>query len=102
MKPRRSRERTSAWTGAGPPPKLASSMRLCFLALLLILSGCDVIEQPSGLIPRWTTAYRQVISENDRLRLRDWRKSFVDALAAAQKAGHTADISREGPLLDPD
>jgi hypothetical protein len=77
-------------------------MRLLFLALLLTLAGCDVIEQPSGLIPRWTTAYRQVISENDRLRLRDWRESFVDALAAAQKAGHAADIIREGPLLDPD
>jgi len=72
------------------------------LAAVLACSSCDVIEQPSGLIPRWTTAYKQVISENDRVRLRDWRKSFEDALAAATKGGHAADIAREGVLLEPD
>jgi hypothetical protein len=70
--------------------------------LAIALSGCNVLEQPSGLIPRYTTAYQQVISENDRVRLRDWRKSFESALAAARKAGHGADIAREGALLDPD
>ena len=78
-------------------------MRLAFLLLAaLACSSCEVIEQPSGLIPRWTTAYREVISENDRVRLRDWRKTFVDALAEARKAGHGAEIDREGALLDPD
>ena len=78
-------------------------MRLAFLLLAaLACSSCEVIEQPSGLIPRWTTAYREVISENDRVRLRDWRKTFVDALAEARKAGHGAEIDREGVLLDPD
>jgi uncharacterized protein DUF4893 len=71
-------------------------------AAILALSGCDIIEQPSGLIPRWTSAYKQVISENDRVRLRDWRKTFEDALADARKSGHAADIAREGVLLDPD
>lgn len=61
-----------------------------------------MIEQPSGLIPRWTTAYKQVISENDRVRLRDWRKTFEDALAAARSKGHATEIAREGALLDPD
>ena len=70
--------------------------------LVLSLSSCEVIEQPSGLIPRWTTAYKQVISENDRVRLRDWRKSFEDALTEVSKAGHGAEIAREGVLLDPD
>ena len=76
-----------------------------FLSLLgaaLACSGCDVIEQPSGLIPHWTTAYREVANEADRARLRDWRKSFVEGVAAARKSGHSAEISREGPLLDPD
>jgi len=78
-------------------------MRLAFLLLAaLVCSSCEVIEQPSGLIPRWTTAYREVISENDRVRLRDWRKTFVDALAEARKAGHGGEIDREGALLDPD
>jgi len=78
-------------------------MRLpLLLALATLTAGCNVIEQPGGLIPRWTTAYKQVISENDRVGLRDWRKMFLGALDEARKAGHDADIAREGPLLDPD
>ena len=75
---------------------------LSFFLLALALAGCDVIEQPSGLIARYTTAYKQVISENDRVRLRDWRKTFEAALVKARAAGHSADITREGALLDPD
>ena len=78
-------------------------MRLARLLALTVLSaGCSVIEQPSGLIARYTTAYKQVISGDDRARLRDWRKSFESALDAARKAGHSAEITREGALLDPD
>ena len=79
------------------------AMRAAFLlVLLLVAAGCEVIEQPSGLIPQWTSAYKQVISETDRTRLREWRTSFVDALGAARRSGHSAEISREGALLDPD
>jgi uncharacterized protein DUF4893 len=70
--------------------------------LFLACAGCDVIEQPSGLIARWTMAWRGVATPNDRERLRDWRKTFVDALDAAKKSGHSADITREGVLLEPD
>lgn len=65
-------------------------------------SGCSQLEHPSGLIPRWTTAYRSVITEDDRARLRDWRTSFNAGLDAARKSGHSAEIAREGVLLDPD
>jgi hypothetical protein len=75
---------------------------LLLLASALACTGCEVIEQPQGLIAHWTTAYKQVISENDRVRLRDWRKSFEAALDSAHKAGHGAEIAREGSLLDPD
>jgi hypothetical protein len=78
-------------------------MRAGFLlAAVLACSSCSVIEQPSGLIPRWTTAWREVATDDDRQRLADWRKSFIDALAAARAGGHTADIAREGALLEPD
>jgi len=78
-------------------------MRHAFLALFaLATAGCAVVEHPSGLIPRYTTAYREVITEDDRLRLRDWRSSFVAGLNAARKAGHGVEIDREGALLDPD
>jgi hypothetical protein len=78
--------------------RLATFVTLAFLAA----AGCTVREHPSGLMPRWTTAYREVISEDDRMRLRDWRTSFVAGLDAARKAGHGEDIAREGALLDPD
>lgn len=72
------------------------------IAVLLACSSCSVIEQPSGLIPRWTTAWKDVATDDDRQRLADWRTSFVNALDAAKKAGHSAEIAREGVLLDPD
>jgi hypothetical protein len=79
------------------------TMRRLLLPLLLAgLSGCTVIEQPQGLIARWTTAWKEVVTADDRGRLRDWRKSFTDALDAARKSGHGAEITREGTLLEPD
>jgi hypothetical protein len=78
-------------------------MRLVpLLAFAFCTAGCDIIEQPSGLIPQWTTAYRQVISQADRVRLRDWRKTFEEALTDARKGGHAVEITRESALLDPD
>jgi len=68
---------------------------------LLSCSSCSVIEQPSGLIARYTTAWKEVATEDDRQRLADWRTSFVAALESAKKAGHSAEIQREGALLEP-
>ena len=77
-------------------------MRLTLVLLAFATAACDVIEQPSGLMPRWTSAYKEVISEADRVRLRDWRSAFEGALAGARGSGHVAEIEREGALLDPD
>jgi hypothetical protein len=77
-------------------------MRHVFVALTLTCAGCDMVMQPAGMISNWTTAWRDVATPNDRERLRDWRKIFVDALAAARKSGHSAEIAKEGALLDPD
>jgi hypothetical protein len=78
-------------------------MRLTVLfAALLACSSCSVIEQPSGLIPRWTTAWKEVATPKDRQRLAGWRTTFVNALRAARTGGHGAEIEREGALLDPD
>ena len=54
------------------------------------------------MIPRWTTAWREAAKEADEKRLREWRTTFVNAIAAARKAGHSAEIDREGALLEPD
>jgi hypothetical protein len=77
-------------------------MRIALLLSLLALTACDAVMQPARLIPEWTTDWRRVATEDDRGRLRDWRSTFVGALAAARRAGHSAEIAREGALLEPD
>jgi hypothetical protein len=77
-------------------------MRVALLLSLLALTACDAVMQPARLIPEWTTDWRRVATEDDRGRLRDWRSTFVGALAAARRAGHSAEIAREGALLEPD
>ena len=78
-------------------------MRPALLLLALLgLTGCGVVRSSAGMVPEWTRDWREVATEADRTRLRDWRKAFTDALAAARKSGHAAEIAREGALLDPD
>ena len=75
---------------------------LAGIFITFVLTSCSVIEQPSGLIPRWTSAWKEVATTDDWQRLADWRTSFIAALDSATKAGHAADIAREGALLEPD
>ena len=77
-------------------------MRAALLSALLVLAGCSVVQSSAGMLSEWSRDWRQVATTADRARLRDWRKSFEDALGAARKAGHGAEIAREGSLLDPD
>ena len=60
------------------------------------------MEQPSATAAPERTNWRVIATDADRARLRDWRSTFVDALEAARRAGHAADIAREGRLLQPD
>jgi hypothetical protein len=76
-------------------------MRPIALAFLL-LPACSLVQQSSGMLPRETANWLDVVTSDDRSRLRDWRKDFVEALDAARKSGHSAEIAREGPLLEPD
>src|SRR5436190_19220088 len=72
------------------------------LPLVLACSGCNVILQPAGMIAEYTSNWRRVATVEDRERLHDWRSTFTASLDAARKAGHSADIDREGALLNPD
>ena len=74
----------------------------CLTLLALPIAACGVLQHSSGLMPRSTTAYRDVVTEDDRIRLRDWRTSFVAGLQGARKAGHSDEVAREGALLNPD
>jgi hypothetical protein len=77
-------------------------MRLALSLLVLACAGCSTIEPPTEIVRTPTTDWHAIATESDRTRLRDWRTSFIDALAAARASGHGADIAREGALLDPD
>jgi hypothetical protein len=70
--------------------------------LALAVPACSLVKQSQGMLPRQTANWHDIVTSDDRSRLRDWRKSFVEALDAARKSGHSAEIASEGPLLNPD
>ena len=80
--------------------------RLLIMPASLMLCACAADGPPeitrSPTMPRATTAWREIATPGDRDRLRGWRDTFSKAVAAARKAGHAAEIDREGRLLDPD
>lgn len=73
------------------------------LLALFALAGCtrsrEVVAPPNAERP--SDNWRSLATEDDRTRVRKWRKSWTDALAQAQPANGAA-IAREGALLDPD
>jgi hypothetical protein len=77
-------------------------MRPLLLLSFAFLTACNVVHSSAGMIPEWSRDWRAVATQDDRNRLRNWRKSFTDALDAASKAGHATETAREGALLDPD
>jgi hypothetical protein len=72
------------------------------LLALFALTGCSTIERSTSMFPNRSRDWRLVATQDDQKRLRDWRASFVAAIAAARTAGHGTQIDREGVLLQPD
>ena len=63
---------------------------------LLLAAGTPVIgKAPTG-------DWRQIITQRDRARLKNWRVTWVAALKEAQNRGFGKAIDAEGPLLQPD
>ena len=77
-------------------------MRVASLAALLLLTACAAVPLSLDAPVANSTEWRAVATASDRGRLRDWRTAFTRALEQARKAGHAADIAREGRLLEPD
>ncbi len=80
-------------------------MRIALLPILaaLAIAGCASHgrgEPRSGVAGRLD--WRQVVTENDRRRLRGWRTAWTNAIGEVQAAGHGAALLREGTLLQPD
>ena len=77
-------------------------MRPAFLLFIaLAVASCSTAPH-SPMIAMAATNWREIASETDRERLRNWRTAFTGALGAATRAGHATDIAREGALLQPD
>jgi len=73
-----------------------------FLLAFAMLAGCTTIRHSTSMFPNRSQDWRRVATKDDENRLRDWRSDFVSALGAARRAGHGAEIDREGTLLQPD
>ena len=76
--------------------------RLLAVLATLILAACSAIPRETPTFAAPSVDWRRVATTEDRARLRDWRTAFTKALGQARKAGHAADIAREGRLLEPD
>ena len=80
---------------------------LTAFAPLLLLAACShgaaedvVVTTPGSKVAM--AGWRRIATDDDRLRLRDWRKTFIAAIDQSRTAGHGAEIDAEGPLLQPD
>lgn len=46
--------------------------------------------------------WREIATDSDKERLREWRTAWVKALREADASGHAAEIAKQGVLLEPD
>lgn len=69
-------------------------------ALALVASGCSVYREATSARVPTNAGWRAIVTENDRKRLRNWRKAWDEALPLARAADGDA-IAREGPLFAP-
>jgi len=74
-------------------------MRPLALAPLLLLCACHALRPAGPVAPNLT--WRNEATNDDVARLREWRTAFAQALIAARHR-HSAEIAREGGLLEPD
>ena len=72
-------------------------MRILAALALLSIAACATTRAIPP-VQRW----QDVVTAEDRVRLRDWRSAFTRALKQARAANHGQEIEREGVLLDPD
>lgn len=77
-------------------------MRIAAAALLAIaLAACSKDGELQLVKEAPETRWRMITTEQDRDRLRNWRKAWVEALPKAQTADAAA-IAAQGPLFEPD
>ena len=81
---------------------LGTTLALACLAVLLPACASSGEAAAQRRAERPPPTWREVATEHDRERLREWRQAFAEALDEARGSGHAAEIAREGALLEPD
>lgn len=78
--------------------------RLCLMPLLATtLAGCGVNESiPTPGRHMEAADWRQMATDADRERLRNWRSNWLAGVAAARKSGKGAVLDADAALFDPD
>ena len=81
-------------------------VRLALIAALVavpMLGGCATRHpRPVPGVTMAQADWRQMATDDDRDRLRNWRSAWITAFDAARKAGNGPAIDAEGALFDPD
>jgi len=75
---------------------------LPLLLALPLLPACAAGENGPGAAVPAAAGWRSVATDFDLERARKWRTAWVRALAQGRAGGHSAEIDREGVLLEPD
>lgn len=78
-------------------------IRVTAAALLLaaLLTGCSVYREATSTTAFTSANWREIATEGDRERLRNWRKAWDEAVPAARAADRQA-VAAEPVLFDPD
>lgn len=76
------------------------------LCLLPLLAGCAMFGGKRGDVamatPASPPAWRDVATDADRDRIRNWRNGWQAALAKVSASGQSARVTALGPLMNPD
>lgn len=76
---------------------------LSLLIAPILLAACTTDGKgPAATVPAAAQGWRSIATDHDLERARKWRTAWVRALAEARASGHSAEIAREGVLLEPD
>ena len=78
-------------------PRKLPVMAIVLLAALA--GGCAGRGKAAAITPQ---SWRDVATEADRGRVRNWRNAWTAALAKEQASGHAAGLAAAGALLQPD
>lgn len=84
---------------------MMNNRAFALMPILLLGSGCAMMNSPAGTVSREQAvaaeSWRSVATPADRERIRGWWDAWQAALTGARAAGHGAQITAEGALLDP-